>query len=249
MRIYEYFIAARALIFIPLTTAIGSIFAIIISYFDRDGRFFHLYLLKPWSRIVLWLAAARVTVKGQENVNAFKSSCIVVFNHQSHMDIPLIIYVLPLQLRFIGKMELSRIPFFGAAALRTGHFFINRKNHEEALQGTKNAGVSVKDKGHSLVFAPEGTRSPDGNLLPFKKGAFVTAIETGLPILPVTIVGTARRLPKGSLRARGGPVEVTIHPLVYTSGLTYEDRDNLMKDVRKVMQATIKKDKLLSVEF
>jgi 1-acyl-sn-glycerol-3-phosphate acyltransferase len=241
MRISGYFIAARALIFIPLLTAIGAILGIFVGYFDRGGRYFHLYFLKPWSCIVLWLAAVRVTVHGQNNIDPGKKSCIVVFNHQSHLDIPLIIYSVPLQLRFIGKIELSRIPFFGAAASRTGHFFVNRQNHEEALASIRKAGDFVRAEGFSLVFAPEGTRSSNGNLLPFKKGAFVTAIETGLPILPVTITGSAQRLPKGSLRARRGPVEVMIHPLVDITGLTYEDRDDLMENVRKMMEKPLKK--------
>ena len=242
--ISEFFIAARALIFIPLITGIGSIFTIFISFFDRGGRFFHLYVLKPWARVVLWLAGTRFTVNGLENVKPEIRSCIVVFNHQSHLDIPLIIYTIPLQIRFIGKIELSRVPFFGMAALRTGHFFINRRNHREALEGIRAAGNAVREKGLSLVFAPEGTRSSDGNLLPFKKGAFVTAIETKLPILPVTIDGTAQRLPKGSLKARRGSVLVTIHPLVTTSELTYEDRDNLINKVREVMERPLKKEEI-----
>ena len=235
MRIPAFFVAARALAIIPLITAVGSILAIFISYFDKDGQFFQRWLLRPWSRVVLWLAAARVTVSGRENIKP-GTSCIVVFNHQSHLDIPLIICFIPLSLKFIGKVELSRIPFFGAAALRNGHFFINRKDHAEALQAIRKAGNTVRKEGASLVFAPEGTRSRDGQMLPFKKGAFVTAIETGLPILPVTINGTGSNLPKGSLYARGGSVEVTIHPPVATSGLTYQDRDDLMKRVREIME-------------
>jgi 1-acyl-sn-glycerol-3-phosphate acyltransferase len=240
MSFSAFFIAARALILIPLITAVGSIFGIIVSYFDKDGRFFHQSIVKPWSRILLWLAGTRVTVHGLENISNSETSCIVVFNHQSHLDIPLIIHTIPLQIRFIGKIELSKVPFFGAAALRTGHFFINRQKHHEALEGIRNAGESVRGKGFSLVFAPEGTRSPDGSLLPFKKGAFVMAIETGLPILPVTIDGTGLRLPKGSLYARGGPVHVTIHPLVPSSGLTYDDRDDLMQNVREIMERPLK---------
>jgi len=244
MNIPEFLISARALILIPLITGIGAIFAIFISFFDRYGRFFHLYMLKPWSRIVLRLAAVKVTVDGQENMGPANTSCVVVFNHQSHLDIPLIISVIPLQLRFIGKIELSRVPFFGAAAVRTGHFFVDRQNHREAMESVRKAGVSVREKGFSLVFAPEGTRSPDRNLLPFKKGAFVTAIETGLPVLPVTIDGTSLCLPKGSLRARGGPVRVTIHPLVPTDGLTYGDRDDLLEKVRTTMEGPLNRSNI-----
>jgi len=236
MDIYSIFIAVRALLLVPLITVLGSILGVIVSYFDNDGRFFHLRVVRPWARAVLWLAGAHVTIYGQENANQENISCIVVMNHQSNLDIPLIVHSVPLQLKFIGKIELQRIPIFGTAVARSGHFFINRNDHQAALEGIKAAGESVREKGMSLVFAPEGTRSADGRLLPFKKGAFVMAIETGLPILPVTIDGTTRRLPKGSLRARAGPVKVTIHPMVSTKGLNYDDRDGLVEKVRKIIE-------------
>lgn len=240
MGIYSFFIAARALIFIPLLTAIASILAVVASYFDRDGRSFHRFIVQPWALVMLRLAGVRVTIDGQANIPQDEQSCIVVMNHQSHLDVPLIVHVVPLQLRFIGKIELKRIPVFGSAVLRSGHFFINRQDHQHALEGIKAAGESAREKQLSLVFAPEGTRSPDGHLLPFKKGAFVMSIETGLPILPVTINGTAKRLPKGSLRARSGPVQVVIHPLMLPSGLTYNDRDYLAEKVRDIIEKPLK---------
>jgi 1-acyl-sn-glycerol-3-phosphate acyltransferase len=236
MGVYSFIIAARALLFVPLVTALGSILAVAFSYFDRKGRFIHRAIVRPWSFIILWLAGARVVVKGIENVPSGDQGCIIVMNHQSHLDIPLIVRAIPMQIRFIAKIELRRVPIFGSAVLRMGHIYINRKNHFQAMEGLRSAGESMKDKGFSLVFAPEGTRSPDGSLLPFKKGAFVTAIETGLPILPVTIDGTGDRLPKGSLRARRGPVTVTIHHLIPASGLTYEDRDQLSDKVRLIIE-------------
>jgi 1-acyl-sn-glycerol-3-phosphate acyltransferase len=236
MGVYSSFISARALILVPLLTALGSILAVPISYFDRDGRFFHRFIARSWARAILWLAGVRVTVDGLDNIPQSEQSCIVVMNHQSHLDIPLIVHSVPLQLRFIAKIELKRVPVFGSAILRSGHFFVERQDHRHALEGIKAAGESVNDKNLSLVFAPEGTRSPDGRMLPFKKGAFVMSIEADLPILPVSIIGTAQRLPKGSLHARSGPVRVVIHPMLFPSGLTYNDRDFLTEKVRKIIE-------------
>ena len=236
MKVRAAFIAARALIFIPTVTAAASALAILISYFIRDGRFIHQYIVRPSSRIILWLADAKVTVSGYENVPDATQACITVFNHQSHLDIPLLAYSLPMQLRFIGKKELKRVPFFGPAILRMGHFLINRKDHQSALKELKIAGESIRGKGISLGFAPEGTRSPDGCLLPFRKGAFVLSIETGLPILPVTVDGTSKGLPKGSLIARSSRVHVTIHPQVSPSGFTYENRDELLEKVKNILE-------------
>ncbi len=242
MKLRAALVAARALIFIPLVTAAASAMAIVLSYFIREARFFHNRIVRPCSRMILWLADVTVTISGHENLPRDSQSCIAVFNHQSHLDIPLLAYALPMELRFIGKKELRGVPFFGSAILRMGHFLINRKDRHAALKELKLAGDSVRGKGVSLAFAPEGTRSPDGHLLPFKKGAFVLSIETGLPILPVTIQGASKRLPKGSLIARPGRVHVTIHPQVYPTGMTYEDRDALMEKVRNIMenQLTVK---------
>jgi 1-acyl-sn-glycerol-3-phosphate acyltransferase len=236
MNFHSAFVAARALIFIPLVTAAGSATAIVLSCFIRDAGFFHRRIARPCSRMILWLADVSVTVSGLENLPQNGQSCITVFNHQSHMDIPLLAYALPLELRFIGKKELRRIPFFGPAIIRMGHFLIDRKDRRGALEELKLAGDSVSGKSVSLAFAPEGTRSPDGRLLPFKKGAFVMSIATGLPILPVTIQGTFDRLPKGSLIAHPGSVHVTIHPQVYPAGMTYDDRDLLTENVRKIIE-------------
>ena len=236
MKVRGILIAARALIFIPLVTMTASAAAIVLGYIIRDGHFIYRRIVQTSSGIILWLADAKVTVTGSENLPPEGESCITVFNHQSHLDIPLVAHSLPIQLRFIGKKELKKVPIFGAAIIRMGHFLINRKDHQEALKDLKIAVESIREKGLSLAFAPEGTRSPDGRLLPFKKGAFVLSIETGLPILPVTIDGTSERLPKGSLFARSGPVHVTIHPLVSPSGLTYENRDELLEKIRNIME-------------
>lgn len=239
MNPYAVLVATRALILIPVVVVIGSGAAIALSFFSRDGSVIWKWIIRPFSRAILWLAGVKVSVSGKENVPSGNQSCIVVFNHQSHMDIPLLARHLPMQLRFIGKAELKKVPVFGPAILRMGHFLIKRQDHRSALQDLSRAASFIRRTGLSLAFAPEGTRSPDGRLLPFKKGAFILAIQTNLPILPVAINGTFERLPKKSLIARPGPVKVIIHPPVFSEGLTYEDRDHFMEKIRNIMELSL----------
>jgi len=240
MNPYAVLVATRALILIPVVVVIGSGAAIALSFFARDGSVIWKGIIRPFSQAILWLAGVEVSVSGEENVPSGKQSCIVVFNHQSNMDIPLLARHLPMQLRFIGKAELKAVPVFGPAILRMGHFLIKRQDHTGALQDLSRAASCIRRTGLSLAFAPEGTRSPDGRLLPFKKGAFVLAIQTGLPILPVAIKGTFERLPKKSLIARPGPVKVIIHPPVSPEGLTYEDRVHFMEKIRDIIELSLK---------
>jgi 1-acyl-sn-glycerol-3-phosphate acyltransferase len=212
----------------------------IVVFLRGDERYINGPLSNRWARTVIWLAAAKVTVNGTENISSSDESYIVIMNHQSNMDIPILIHSLPLQLRFIGKIELKKVPLFGNALIQAGHFLIDRKNHEKAMEGMRSAGEALRHRGLSVVFAPEGTRSPDGELLPFKKGAFVMAIETGIPLLPVTIAGTRQSLAKGSLWTRSADVTVTIHEPISAKDLTYEDRDKLADKVKNIMENTLR---------
>jgi 1-acyl-sn-glycerol-3-phosphate acyltransferase len=239
MGLHSIIVGVRAAILIPFSIlALGSIATVLLLLRVEEG-FINGPLAKNWARIVIWLAAARVTVKGGGNIPSTGESYIVAINHQSNMDIPILVYALPLQLRFIGKMELKKVPIFGTALIRAGHFLIDRRNHQKAMEGIRAAGESLRQSGVSVVFAPEGTRSRNGNLLPFKKGAFVMAIETGIPILPVTIDGSRLSIPKGSLWARKADVTVTIHQPVPTGSLSYDDRSELSERVRGVIEKSL----------
>lgn len=239
MGLYSLVVGVRALIFIPVSIFILGSVATVTVFLGGEERFINGPLAKRWARIVVWLAAARVTVHGEGNIPSTEESYIVVMNHQSNMDIPVLVHSLPLQLRFIGKDELLKVPVFGSALIKAGHFLIDRGDHKKAMEGIKGAGEALRQRGVSVVFAPEGTRSSDGELLPFKKGAFVMAIETGIPILPVTIDGTRLSMPKGSLWARRADVAVTIHQPVPTGSLSYDDRGELAGKVRGIMEGTL----------
>ncbi len=239
MGLHSVIVGVRGLILIPFSIiALGSI-AIVLLFLRVDEDFINGPLARYWARIVLRLAAARVTVKGAGNIYSPEESYIVAMNHQSNMDIPILVYSLPLQLRFIGKIELRKVPIFGSALIRAGHFLIDRRDHQKSMEGIRAAGESLRKRGVSVVFAPEGTRSRNGELLPFKKGAFVMAIEPGIPILPVTLDGSRLSMPKGSLWARKADVTVTIHQPVSTQSLSYDDRDELSEKVRSLIEKTL----------
>ena len=239
MGLHKILVGIRALIGIPFSIFILACAATLVVFLRGDERFINGPLAKKWARIVIWLANARVTVQGISNIPDTGESYLVVMNHQSNMDIPVLVHSLPLQLRFIGKIELKKVPVFGSALLKAGHFLIDRSDFSKARESLRAAGEVLKQRGVSIVFAPEGTRSSSGKLLPFKKGAFVMAIETGIPILPITIDGTRLSLPKGSMWARKANVKVTIHEPVQTEDLTYDDRNELLEKVREVIEKTL----------
>ena len=240
MALHSLLVGIRSLILIPFSVFMLAAIATVMVLLRVEERIINGKMAKRWARLVLWLAAADVTVTGLEKIPSLDSSYIVVMNHQSQMDIPVLQYSLPNQLRYIGKIELKKIPIFGSALIRAGHFLIDREDHQKAMEGLKGVGEKLKERGVSVVFAPEGTRSGDGRLLPFKKGAFVMAVETGIPILPVTIDGTRNSLAKGSLWVKKAEVKVTIHEPVLTESMTYENRDELLEKVRRIMKRTLK---------
>jgi 1-acyl-sn-glycerol-3-phosphate acyltransferase len=240
MGIHSVLVGIRSLFLIPFSIIVLAATATVLLFLRADEGYINGPLANRWARIVIGLAAAKVKVKGTDKIPSIDESYIVVMNHQSNMDIPILIHSLPLQLRFIGKIEMKKVPLFGSGLIRAGHFLIDRKNHEKAMEGMRSAGEALLHRGLSVVFAPEGTRSPDGELMPFKKGAFVMAIETGIPLLPVTIAGTRRSLAKGNLWTRKADVTVTIHEPVPAKDLTYEDRDELADRVRGIMEKTLR---------
>jgi 1-acyl-sn-glycerol-3-phosphate acyltransferase len=220
------------LIFLGINTTILAIIIILSSIADQTGNVVH-YIGKFWSRMNLFLVGARVRVSGIEHCTG-GSSYIIMSNHQSQFDVWSLIGYLPLQLRWVIKKELRKVPIFGLGCERMGHIFVDRHNPDKSHEELK----VLKDKfskGASVVFCPEGTRSADGNLLPFKKGGFVMAVQTGIPILPVTVKGSRLLLPKDSTRFRPGTITIFIHKPIPVTGYTYDTKEALMEKVRQVI--------------
>src|SRR4030043_1326985 len=161
-----------------------------------------------WGKIQLATTGTTVKVQGLENIDSIKSYLLVA-NHQSNFDIFVLRVYLPIQFRWIAKAELFRAPFMGWAMSRIGYIAIERESPKKAYRSMLQAAEKVK-KGFSVLIFPEGTRSPDGNLQPFKKGLFLIALKSRAPILPITICGTAKIMPKGAWRVYPGRVQIII---------------------------------------
>lgn len=159
---------------------------------------------------------------------------IYMMNHQSMLDIVVAFVAIPRNFRFIAKKSLKPIPFLGWYMSATGMVFIDRKNRQAAVRSLDEACQSIRS-GISILVYPEGTRSRDGHILPFKKGPFMMAIQAGVPIVPVAIEGGSRILGPDSARLYPGTVHCKLGEPIPTAGLGFADRDALMKRVRDAL--------------
>ncbi len=224
------------ILFLGINTTILGTSIILISFIDPRGNMVH-YVGKLWSRLNLIFTGARIRIHGLENMRKNKSY-VVMSNHQSHYDVWALIGHLPLQLRWVIKKELRKVPVFGLGCERMGHIYIDRKNPEKSREELQ----VIRDKfsaGSSVVFFPEGSRSTDGKLKPFKKGGFVMALQGQVPILPVTVMGSRSILPKGSKQITPGTIDIYIHPAIETDTFSYETKEQLMELVRQAIQSKI----------
>jgi len=227
------------LIFIPflaINTLVFGIIAVIVSSLvnQRIGSYFGGVV---WSRLNVFLTPMLVTVKGKENI-ASNTSYIVIPNHQSYYDIFLIYGWLGLDIKWVMKKELAKIPGLGFGSKKVGHIFIDRSNSKAALESLHAARQKLVN-GTSVVIFPEGTRSRTGQLIPFKRGGFKLALELKLPILPVTVINTRNVLPPDSLDLMPGRVQMIIHPPIDISGYDEHSMPELMKKVRTVIESVL----------
>jgi 1-acyl-sn-glycerol-3-phosphate acyltransferase len=155
-------------------------------------------------------------------------------NHQSNYDIPVLLGYLPGQFRWLAKAELFKIPIFGRSMRGCGYISIDRFNRQSAIESLNKAADRIKN-GASVVIFPEGTRSPDGGIMAFKKGGFVLAIDAGVPIIPVVIDGTRGIMPKKRMLIKPNRVLLKVLPAVETMAYTRENKEELMNVIRKKM--------------
>jgi 1-acyl-sn-glycerol-3-phosphate acyltransferase len=196
--------------------------------------------LDSWCKKVVRHTGMNITVEGRDNAKP-GTTYLVMSNHQSHYDVPVLFYVLGPNLRMITKVELFKIPIFGEAIKQAGFIAIDRSNRQRAIESLRVAKQKLASGVHVWI-APEGTRSKTGALLPFKKGGFNLAIEADLPILPVSIQGTREALRAKGMRTRpGAKISVRISPPIDPSRHPGKDlkarRDPLMAEVRKAIES------------
>ena len=191
-----------------------------------------------WGRIICWLTPARVIVEGADNADP-RRTYVVVCNHQSQYDIFLVYGWLKLDLKWVLKAELRKVPGVGIGCASLGHIFVERGNPEQTRKAVDDA-LNRVGNGVGILFFAEGTRSQDGRLLPFKKGAFRFATSQQLPILPVTIVGARDIQRAKSLLIFPGTMRMVIHPAIEAGGhWTDEDIPHLMDETRAVVASAL----------
>jgi len=222
-------------VFVFTTIMLGTT-AIFLSLFDSSGNIPH-RVARLWGKIQLRITGTHVRIQGLENMDPRKSY-ILVSNHQSSFDIFSLLGYLPLQFRWIAKAQLFRIPFMGWAMTRTGYISIERDSPKKAYRSMLRAAEVVR-KGTSVIIFPEGTRSPDGRLQPFKKGVFLIALKSRAPILPITIQGTSQILRKGDWRTYPGEVKIQIDPPIDTAAIPNEKEMELSQRVRSTMMKNL----------
>lgn len=188
------------------------------------------------TRAGLPLAGIRVVVRGRERLP--EGAAIVMANHVSNLDPPVLIPLMPPRMVIYLKASLMRIPVLGYAMRLAGFIPVLRDGTVEGAKASSAEALRALEQQRCVVVFPEGTRSRDGALLPFKKGPFFLAMESGAPVMPVSIAGTAALLPKGSQNLRGGTVTVTFHPQLDPG--EFASREELMAAVRAAIETGLR---------
>ena len=229
-------------IFAPLAVLLTGLFGLLTACFSVwvNPSFANRHFARTWARILSWLTPMSVTVEGADNASRDRSY-VVVCNHQSQYDILLVYGFLDLDFKWVMKQELRKIPGLGIGCEKAGHIFIDRSNPRKARTAVAEALARLGD-GVGVLFFPEGTRSRDGRLLPFKKGAFRLAIEQQLPLLPVTLVGTRDIMPAKKLRVFPGHATMIIHPAIETHGMAAEQIADLQSQAQSVIASVLPQD-------
>lgn len=210
-------------------TLIFGTLIVILSPLDRMGGI-STFLSRLWGRLILITCGVRVAAEGMDDLNP-ERVYVVISNHQSHFDVPALFALMPLKLRFVAKKELARIPVFGMAMRRGGHIIIDRSRSKTAIDTLRAAEKRIIHQRLSPLFFAEGTRSADGSIGPFKRGGFRMAMDMNLPILALSISGSRKVLPKGSLRISPGNILIKVVRVFYTEDR--EDMEKLMGEVRE----------------
>ena len=219
---------------IVLYTIFWGVVACVLALFDRSGEGV-IWVGHQWVSWILATCRIEVECHGLERIDA-KRPYVFMSNHQSVIDTAAIVATIPVSWRFVAKRELVWIPFFGWALGLGGHVIIDRGDHESAVRSLKRAADRIRS-GTNVIIFPEGTRSESGVLAEFKSGGFHLAIEAGVPILPITVSGSNRITPKGSLRIESGRVRILYGEAIPSAGLGLEARGELKDRVRRAIVA------------
>ncbi len=207
------------------------------------------YIYKPSGALIrlgLFLVGVRVKVTGLERLDPAQAY-ILTPNHQSFIEVPLFVTYLGRNPAYLAKKEVFKYPIFGFGIGLMGCVPVDRTNSVSAVESARLATEKLK-QGKSFMVYPEGTRSPDGRLLPFKKGAFMMAMEAGVPIVPVTISGGSRIMPKGEIRLTPSTVVITVHEPIPTTSYSKDNVAELMRLTRAKILSALSEEELAVCE-
>ena len=220
------------LFFVPYTL-LCSLAAVIGGLFDASGRVGHA-CARVWSLVSLPVAGIKVEVEGLEMVPT-EGPVIYMGNHQGNFDILALTRAIPRLFSWVAKEELFRVPVFGAAMRRAGYIPLDRSDGRKALKSMNQAAQRIA-AGASVVIFPEGTRTKDGALLPFKRGAFLLAVKAGVPIVPFTINGSRAINPRNRIELRPGTIRITFGAPIDVAGVPEQE---LLERVRAAIAANL----------
>jgi 1-acyl-sn-glycerol-3-phosphate acyltransferase len=211
------------------TIALGAL-SLVSGPVSRSGHFAH-RCAQWWSRWILFTSRTRTETTGAP-LPPPDRSCVYVANHASFYDIPILFTAVPRQLRILAKASLGRVPFIGWHLQQSGHLLVDRQSSGPATFKTMKRMVG---QGASLIVFPEGGRTDDGRVLPFKRGVFLLAIQSGLPVVPISLAGSRPVMPRGRLMVCPGTARVRVHDAIPTEGLTRDDARALADRVRAMI--------------
>ena len=217
-----FFIPVAALITFPWTLVTGK------------ADFLYRFAMRGVTS-ALRIAGVKVETEGREELERSRSY-IFMCNHISNLDAPIVVPVLPGRTSILVKKELFRIPILGWAMRMASLVPVDRSDRDSAISSIEKAAKVMKSGLHMMIY-PEGTRSTDGGLLPFKKGPFHLALNTGVPVVPVTILGSLEMMPKGKTRIRAGIARVIFHQPIDPA--RFKDRDELIEAVRRSIESSL----------
>jgi 1-acyl-sn-glycerol-3-phosphate acyltransferase len=223
---------------IAVYTVVLGIASIASSFFDRRGYFGHA-CARAWSWLILATTGVDVTVQGLERLQRGKTY-VFVANHQSIYDIPCLFWNIPFQLRIIAKESLGNFPMLGPHLKRTGHMLVDRSKPDKA--GIFGWASRLTANGLSLIVFPEGTRSRDGMMGKFKGGSIMLAMQAGLPLVPISVIGSRHVMKKGELTTKPGHVTLIVHDPIETPAHpepSVHDVRELADRVREVIRPAV----------
>ncbi len=216
-------------------TIVFATIGLIGCLFEWRGKFLG-WIARIWGKVILKVVGIQYKVNGLENLDPNRDY-VFAANHESAMDIPLTFASLPFHIVSISKIELKWIPIFGWAMMAGGHFFVDRRNYKQAMKSLEKAKKSMAKNPRSIILYPEGTRSMNGEIMPFKKGGLIWALKMGVPVVPLALCGTRGTLKKKSLVFKNHSLIVEVGVPIEAASFAFTDQQQYVANVQEAVVA------------